>query len=166
MDPITILAAFVIGGAAPAQQAQPTAPDRFVDVPVDHWAYQAVVNLRKRGILVGYPDGQLRGKRTVTRYEAANGLSKFVTQVEGSIPKRGSSTAPGIQGPPGPRGAPGPAGPAGPPGEHPREVDLFRQLVQQFKSEVVDLRKQMDQATANSEGLSKEVEKTKDKPKP
>src|SRR2546421_5737129 len=116
MDPITILAAFVIGGAAPAQQAQPTAPDRFVDVPVDHWAYQAVENLRKRGILVGYPDGQLRGKRTVTRYEAANGLSKFVSQVERSIPQKRSTTAPGIRGAQGPQGERGPAGPAGPVG--------------------------------------------------
>jgi hypothetical protein len=33
----------------------------FKDVPPDHWAYKAVDDLRKKGILRGYPDGRFRG---------------------------------------------------------------------------------------------------------
>jgi hypothetical protein len=37
----------------------PPASDRpFADVPRDHWAYEAVEELRKRGILRGYPPVQ------------------------------------------------------------------------------------------------------------
>ncbi|HLK59399.1 MAG TPA: ankyrin repeat domain-containing protein [Chthonomonadaceae bacterium] len=33
-------------------------PDKpFPDVPKDHWAYQAVMELKQKGILIGYPDG-------------------------------------------------------------------------------------------------------------
>jgi hypothetical protein len=42
--------------AQPATAPQPPAADRpFADVPRDHWAYEAVEELRKRGILRGYP---------------------------------------------------------------------------------------------------------------
>lgn len=33
----------------------------FPDVPPDHWAYDAVHNLKRNGVLVGYPDGTFRG---------------------------------------------------------------------------------------------------------
>lgn len=39
----------------PALRAQQT--EGFPDVPKDHWAYQAVTDLKRRGILVGYPAG-------------------------------------------------------------------------------------------------------------
>ena len=35
---------------------------QFVDVPANHWAADAVANLRLPGILHGYPDGLFRGK--------------------------------------------------------------------------------------------------------
>lgn len=34
----------------------------FSDVPFDHWAFDAVHNLRDLGILTGYPDGTFKGK--------------------------------------------------------------------------------------------------------
>ena len=34
----------------------------FTDVPADHWAYDAVNQLQKDGILIGYPDGTFGGK--------------------------------------------------------------------------------------------------------
>jgi len=34
---------------------------QFPDVPADHWAADAVKNLRSLGILHGYPDGKFRG---------------------------------------------------------------------------------------------------------
>jgi hypothetical protein len=41
--------------APPAQAAEPPTRGPFVDVPRDHWAYEAVEELRQRGILLGYP---------------------------------------------------------------------------------------------------------------
>lgn len=43
----------------------------FSDVPETHWAYQYVEGLRERGYLQGYPDGEFKGDRTMTRYEYA-----------------------------------------------------------------------------------------------
>lgn len=47
------------------------AQDNFPDVPDNHWAYQALENMKKEGILVGYPDGLFRGPRPASRYEMA-----------------------------------------------------------------------------------------------
>ena len=43
----------------------------FPDVPQDHWAYGYVKSLADRGLLVGYPDGEFKGDRSMTRYEFA-----------------------------------------------------------------------------------------------
>ncbi len=43
----------------------------FPDVPQDHWAYGYVKSLADRGLLVGYPDGEFKGERSMTRYEFA-----------------------------------------------------------------------------------------------
>lgn len=43
----------------------------FPDVPENHWAYEAVETLAKSGLAVGYPDGQFKGDRSLTRYEFA-----------------------------------------------------------------------------------------------
>lgn len=44
-----------IARAQPPSRSEPGADRPFVDVPRDHWAYEAVEELRKRGILRGYP---------------------------------------------------------------------------------------------------------------
>lgn len=51
------------------------AQDNFPDVPENHWAFEAVENLKREGILVGYPDGRVRGSRFMTRYEFAVALN-------------------------------------------------------------------------------------------
>lgn len=43
----------------------------FPDVPENHWAYDYVESLQKRGIIEGYPDGNFGGDRSCTRYEYA-----------------------------------------------------------------------------------------------
>lgn len=43
----------------------------FPDVPKDHWAYTYVKSLADRGYLAGYPDGEFKGDRAMTRYEYA-----------------------------------------------------------------------------------------------
>ena len=43
----------------------------FPDVPENHWAYEYVKLLTERGYLTGYPDGEFKGDRAMTRYEYA-----------------------------------------------------------------------------------------------
>ncbi|MBR2219996.1 MAG: YadA-like family protein [Phascolarctobacterium sp.] len=43
----------------------------FPDVPENHWAYDYIDSLQKRGIIEGYPDGNFGGDRSCTRYEYA-----------------------------------------------------------------------------------------------
>ncbi|HZO91511.1 MAG TPA: S-layer homology domain-containing protein [Chthonomonadaceae bacterium] len=40
---------------AAAQNANQRDTDQFVDVPKNHWAYDAVLDLKRKGILIGYP---------------------------------------------------------------------------------------------------------------
>ncbi|MBQ8920215.1 MAG: S-layer homology domain-containing protein [Acidaminococcaceae bacterium] len=50
----------------------------FPDVPENHWAYEYVEDLQKRGALKGYPDGLFKGDRAMTRYEFAAMLDRIV----------------------------------------------------------------------------------------
>ena len=43
----------------------------FPDIPENHWAYDYVATLAGNGVIVGYPDGQFKGDRMMTRYEMA-----------------------------------------------------------------------------------------------
>ena len=61
--------------AAPSTSAQ-AAP--FLDTPTNHWAYEAVQNLAKKGIIIGYPDGTYGGKRPMTRYEFAVAIDRLL----------------------------------------------------------------------------------------
>jgi len=63
-----LVAALVFVVASAFGQTSSGAP---ADVPKDHWAFSAVDNLYKAGILHGYPDGLFRGSRSVSRYELA-----------------------------------------------------------------------------------------------
>jgi len=46
------------------------------DVPKDHWAYPAVKELVRLGIVDGYEDGKFMGDKTMTRYEMAQIVEK------------------------------------------------------------------------------------------
>ncbi len=48
----------------------------FPDVPKNHWAYEYVSTLKGNGALTGYPDGEFKGDRPMTRYEFATMLYK------------------------------------------------------------------------------------------
>jgi hypothetical protein len=56
------------------------ATDTFADVPAKHWAYDAVKQLAKAGIVEGYGDGTFRGDRTMTRYEMAQIVANAMTK--------------------------------------------------------------------------------------
>ena len=43
----------------------------FPDILTNHWAYEAVSDLSRRGLVEGYPDGTFGGDRMLTRYEFA-----------------------------------------------------------------------------------------------
>lgn len=51
--------------------SMPTKDITFPDVPKDHWAYTYVKTLADKGYLAGYPDGEFKGDREMTRYEYA-----------------------------------------------------------------------------------------------
>jgi hypothetical protein len=55
----------------------------FVDVPLNHWAYDAVQSLAAKGVIVGYPDGTFGGAKSLTRYEFAEAVAKALAYVEG-----------------------------------------------------------------------------------
>ena len=63
---ITAILNAVLGADLPEDQS-----NMFPDVPANHWAYEAVNDMAKRGLVIGYEDGQFKGDRTMTRYEFA-----------------------------------------------------------------------------------------------
>ncbi len=68
-----MLIAAVVVMAAPA-----FAQSAFSDVPSDHWAYGAISQLEASGMVIGYPDGEFKGKRNLTRYEFAMIVAKLL----------------------------------------------------------------------------------------
>lgn len=99
------MVAFIAGYAV----AQTTS---FPDVPDNHWAAQAVARLKNIGVVTGYPDGQFKGDRNITRYEEASAVDRLLQHVQGLI----AAIPAGPPGPAGPTGATGPQGPPGVPG--------------------------------------------------
>ena len=70
-----------LGAASGAPQAKAQAAP-FLDTPTNHWAYEAVQNLAKRGIVIGYPDGTYGGKRPMTRYEFAVAINRMLLTLD------------------------------------------------------------------------------------
>ncbi len=62
--------------------AVPVLANPFVDVPMNHWAYDAVAQLAAKGILQGYPDGTFQGTKPMTRYEFAVATARALAYVE------------------------------------------------------------------------------------
>ena len=58
------------------------ATNPFMDVPMNHWAYDAIGQLAAHGILSGYPDGLYKGKQPTTRYEMASALARALAVVD------------------------------------------------------------------------------------
>ena len=52
----------------------------FPDVLKNHWAYEYVSTLKGNGVLTGYPDGEFKGDRPMTRYEFATMLYKAMLE--------------------------------------------------------------------------------------
>lgn len=56
------------------------------DVPVNHWAYDAVKTLVEAGVLTGMPDGTFQGNQPLTRYQAALAFKKLIDYLSKSLP--------------------------------------------------------------------------------
>lgn len=72
---LALMFLFSFNGAAFAAAANP-----FADVPTNHWAYSALAELAKAGIIDGYGDGTFRGEKTMTRYEMAQVVANALTK--------------------------------------------------------------------------------------
>jgi len=129
----------VVCASAPAFAQQP-----FADVPLTHWAYNAVNSLAEQGILEGYPDGTFKGKDRLTRYEFAQAIARLMARMEelGGVP--------GPAGPPGPPGAPGAPAVGGLTAE---QQQLIRRLAEEFGPELKALRSDVDSLMERVEDL-------------
>jgi hypothetical protein len=97
--------------------AETQSPGPFPDVPTSHWAASAVKQMSDTGIMKGYPDGQFKGDKPVTRFELAVALERLVKVVESSrtplAPKKPASVDKPTAQPPAPKlQVPAPASPA------------------------------------------------------
>ncbi|WP_432643102.1 YadA-like family protein [Acidaminococcus sp.] len=59
----------------------------FPDVPKNHWAYDYVTRLARAGMLEGYPDGEFKGDRMMTRYEFATVIYRAIMAGAAGNPK-------------------------------------------------------------------------------
>jgi|GEM_PF-2813124 len=78
-------------GSALATGATPAVAATFPDVETDHWAYEAVDYLQDKGLVAGFPDGEFKGDKTLTRYEFAMALARLHEKLlviigEGGVP--------------------------------------------------------------------------------
>lgn len=74
---VSALTTALVVGAASTTFA---AANPFEDVPADHWAYDAVAQLAKDGVVEGYGDGTYVGDAAITRYEMAQMVAKAMTK--------------------------------------------------------------------------------------
>ncbi|ADO78059.1 S-layer homology domain-containing protein [Halanaerobium praevalens] len=72
---ITIALMLVVALAMPAFGAS------FSDVPASHWSYNAINKLVAAGIVEGYPDGEYKGDKSMTRYEMAVMVSRALDNI-------------------------------------------------------------------------------------
>lgn len=61
----------IVNALVGTEAVTPDTSTMFPDVPENHWAYEAVAAMAKGGLVKGYPDGEFKGNRSMTRYEFA-----------------------------------------------------------------------------------------------
>ncbi len=156
-----LIAPIVAPSLAPTASAQ--APAEYPDVPLDHWAYNAINKLSAAGILEGYPNGQYQGNRAMTRYEFAVAIARLLQNLP-------TSTGGGAQGPQGIQGVAGPVGPVGPAGSianvnlsnlvtKPELADALDALRREFRTELEALGVRVDGLDARVTALENRVVK-------
>src|SRR5436305_7873209 len=142
MKKLAVLAS-VVAAIAVARPALAQGP--FADVPTDHWAYDAVNELAKAGIINGYPDNTFGGKRALTRYEFAiatqRGLQEVQRRIDAAIAKHEQEKHGAVTPPP-----PAPSGPSTEDFNRLRsDVDQLRRLMTEFQDTLAALGTDVDQ---------------------
>ncbi len=74
---VLMLALFMVSAVTGTTFA---AADQFADVPANHWAYGALKQLAKEGVVSGYGDGTFKGDRLMTRYEMAQIVANAINK--------------------------------------------------------------------------------------
>lgn len=168
---LSALLALVVGApalvapiAAPslAPTAQAQAPAEYPDVPLDHWAYNAINKLSQAGVLEGYPNGQYQGNRAMTRYEFAVAIARLLQNggIGGVAGPQGATGAAGSAGATGATGPQGPAGPLLPDLVRRGELnDALNALRQEFRTELAALGVRVDELDARVTALENRVVK-------
>ncbi|MCW3051330.1 MAG: S-layer y domain [Chthonomonadales bacterium] len=65
------------------------------DVPPTHWAYAAVQDLAKKGLIKGYPpDNNFLGNRTLSRYEMATIIERIIGRMDDLLAQQKPATPP------------------------------------------------------------------------
>ncbi len=72
-----VAVAAMVAFAAPAFAANP-----FMDVPMNHWAYDAISQLAASGVINGYPDATFKGNQPMSRYEMATIVARGLAVVD------------------------------------------------------------------------------------
>jgi len=161
-----VLAAYAVPAFAASSPAE--------TVPFDHWAYDAVQKLVDAGIIIGYPKtNDFKGDRAMTRYEFAMAISRLmewpgIVGPQGPKGDTGAAGAAGVgakgdKGDPGPKGEPGAAGAKGepgPPGPKPTDDEvraICAKLLDEFKGELADLKKQQEETAGAVKDLDTRV---------
>ncbi len=79
---LSIVVLFVAVFFASAVYAQSNNVFPPVDLPSDHWAYEAIRAMYESGVLEGYPGNEFKGSRTLTRYEFAIALYRTINYLD------------------------------------------------------------------------------------
>ncbi|WP_444881954.1 iron uptake porin [Limnofasciculus baicalensis] len=111
------------GGEIDSNQSisQVTNVTQLRDVSPGDWAFEALRSLVERyGCIAGYPDGNYRGNRAMTRYEFAAGLNSCLQQIERIIQTgdKGTVSSP--------------------------DLSTLQRLIDEFKTELASLGSQVD----------------------
>lgn len=135
---------FVLGTllACPAGAQAPS------DVPVGHWAYDAVRSLVDEGYLEGYPDGSFLGNRTLTRYEFATVIKRIIDGMSDQLVHRSAGDSPQAPSTPDtPRQT-----------VKPEDLAAVKKLVEEFKPELAVIGARIDKLEASVEEMKMELE--------
>jgi len=131
-----------LGAIAGAPQANAQAAP-FLDTPTNHWAYEAVQDLAKKGIVIGYPDGTYGGKRPMTRYEFAVALDRALRTVADMVAAQ--------------NGTPPPPGTPAPGTITQDDLNRLQALIDKFRPELDTIQTNLKQAQDDIDALRADV---------
>ncbi|MBF0546029.1 MAG: S-layer homology domain-containing protein [Candidatus Riflebacteria bacterium] len=72
----------IVLGSLPLLGQANNSSTAFQDLPKDHWAFKDVDFLIKQGYMEGFPDGEFKGRKVITRYDVALILARMLRRME------------------------------------------------------------------------------------